>query len=536
MRNASKTSIRLRAGLLAVGALSLGLAACDGSNAFAPVGVGPSVVELFAPEQTQGGAEFQVAARAVAAVRVDSIVVTVQGGGIDYRQTQTNSGRESDVTYTFDVPVPVAVSDTIATISAIAFDAQGNQSLVRTRTIRLVDAAPPVATLTVSADSVSQGDLVGFSVTAVDNIGVARTGIEVRDPAGQVVFTDSVSGTPTQQPSFQWQIPDAPVFGEYTARAFAVDVSGNRGTSESVTFRLVFEDRDAPEVEILQPVSSALVVAAGDSVFVRARVQDNVEIQSIRFRGVAILEDGGPGTADVIDRFTPRQIVYDESVNVDDVTVTRYLRFDLSSLQASPPSGAEESLLLIVEAVDTSGRVGADTFTVTLAHDVVPPRVSILSPADGSSYFQADTLPIPISFTVADDQGPIRTGVTRVTVEVKQLVATAGGGIDDTPLAPARSFSLQDAGQLQPIVNPVTFDYVIPGLVRDTDAADRYFFVIITAQDAAGLLGADTLRLVSLGPPPVAEPASPAIIGSEVLPPAGAPMPFERPRRPEEEN
>jgi hypothetical protein len=536
MRYASKSSTRLRAGLLAVGALSLGLAACDGSNAFAPVGVGPSVVELFAPEQTQGGAEFQVAARAVAAVRVDSIVVTVQGGGIDYRQTQTNSGRENDVTYTFDVPVPTAVSDTIATISAVAFDAQGNQSLVRTRTIRLVDSAAPTVTLTVSADTVSQGETLSFTVTAIDNIQVARTGVEVRGPTGQVIFADSVSGSPSQQPAFQWQVPAEPVFGQHTVRAFAVDNSGNRGSSEVVTVTVEFVDRDAPEIQILQPVSAATVVVAGDSLFVRAQVQDNVAIRSIRFKAIALLEEDAASTADTINRFTPREIVYDEGANVSDVIVSRYLRFDLGSLQRSPPSGAEETLYVIVEAEDTGGNVGADTLTVTLGHDVVRPTVTIGTPSEGAEFPLG--VDIPVEFTVADDQGPIRSGVNQITIEVQSIVGNAvTGDTTVTTLAPAASFSLQDVGAAQPIVQPRTFNYTIPAAGRtETPAADRFFFIIVTARDVAGNIGADSIRVRSTGAGPVVLDEREGIqlssaSGSPFVGPLGPVTPMQEPRR-----
>jgi hypothetical protein len=258
------------------GALALGLAACDGSNAFSPVGVGPSVVDLFAPEQAPGASQFQVSARAVAAVRVDSIVVTVTGGGIDYRQTQTNAGRENDVTYTFDVSVPAAISDTIATISAIAFDAQGNQSLTRTRTIRLVDSAPPEVQISVSSDSVSQGGMVSMTVTATDNIGLVRTGVEVRTPSGEILFADSISVTAAPRPTFQWQLADDLDLGVYTARAFAVDLSGNRASSEAATIQVTpLPDVEGPSVTIEGPVGGSLFYV-GDEIPVQFTVADEL--------------------------------------------------------------------------------------------------------------------------------------------------------------------------------------------------------------------------------------------------------------------
>ena len=541
MQNGTISRARRRAGLLAAGAvaLGLGLAACDGRNAFGPVGVGPSLVQLTAPDQVQEGAAFEVRARAVAAVRVDSIVVTIQGA-VEGRQVEQNLRRDSDVTFLFDFAAPAVATGSEATITAIAVDAQGNVSPPRVITLRLLDGTPPQVQVAPGAETVAQGESVPLTVTASDNMALSRLGVEVRNPSGGLVFADSVGASgASAATTFTWDLPDFPTFGDYAVSAFAVDASGNRGSASGTTVTVVFEDRDDPVVNILVPTSVSTVIAAGDSVRVQARVLDNDAITQIRFRALALLEEGAAGTADTINRFEPRQVVYEEEADVNDVTVARYLRFDFASLERAAPSDAEEPLLLIVEAVDRSGRVGADTLTVTLAHDVVPPRVNILSPADGSSYFVADTLPIPISFSVADDQGPIRTGVTAITVQVKQLVAVAGGNVDDTDLAPPRSFSLLDAGQLNPIVAPVTLDYVIPGLTRDTDAADRYFFVIVTAQDAAGLVGADTLRLVSLGPPPEPDdpdPAPPMAGGAELEARSGAPHPVSHPWRPEEDN
>ncbi len=541
MQNGTISRARRRAGLLAIGVVGLGLAlaACDGGNAFAPVGVGPSLVQLTAPEQVQEGASFEVRARAVAAVRVDSIVVTIQGA-IEARQVEQNVRRDSDVTFLFDFSAPAIATSNEATITAFAVDAQGNVSPPRVVTVRLLDGTAPQVQVIPGVDTVAQGESVPLTVTASDNMALARVGVEVRGPSGGVVFADSVAAAgASASTTFTWNIPVFPTFGDYSVSAFAVDASGNRGTAAGATVTVRFVDQDDPVVDILMPTSTGTVIAAGDSVRVQARVLDNDAITLVRFRAIALLEAGGVGAADTISRFMPREIVYEEDADVSDVTVSRYLRFDFQSLLRAAPSGAQEPLLLIVEAVDRSGRVGADTLTVTLAHDVVPPRVNILTPADGTAYFVADTLPIPISFTVADDQGPIRTGVTAITVEVKQLVAVAGGNVDDADLAPPRSFSLQDAGQLTPIVAPRTFDYVIPGLTRDTDAADRFFFVIVTAQDAAGLVGADTLRLVSLGPPPEPEepdPAPPVANGAGLLAGSGVLRSQGQPWRPEEEN
>jgi len=539
MQNGTISRARRRTGLLAAGILGLGLAACDGANAFGPVGVGPSLVQLTAPDQVAEGAAFQVQARAVAAVRVDSIVVTIQGG-IQARQVEQNPRRDSDVTFQFDFTAPATATRSEATITAFAVDAQGNVSASRTHTVSLLDGTPPQVAVVPGADTVAQGMSVPLTVSASDNLALVRMGVTVRDPAGAVVFADSVGASgASASTTFSWDLPDAPTFGDYTVTAFAVDASGNRGISPSgATVTVVFRDRDDPVVDILAPASAGTVVAAGDSVRVQARVLDNDAITRIRFRGVVLLEEGA-GTSDTVDRFVPREILYEAGSEVSDVTVARYLRFDLGSLVRATPSGPEEPLLIIVEAEDRSGRVGADTLTVTLAHDVVPPRVNILTPDDGTAYFVADTIPIPISFRVADDQGPIRTGITAITVEVKQLVAVAGGGVNDAELAPPRSFSLQDAGQLTPIVAARTFDYVIPGLTRDTEAADRFFFVIVKAQDASGNLGADTLRLVSLGAPPEPEPepdpAPPVADGAELRSTSGILLPREQPKRPEEE-
>ena len=78
--------------------------------------------------------------------------------------------------------------------------------------------------------------------------------------------------------------------------------------------------------------------------------------------------------------------------------------------------------------------------------------------------------------------------------------------VNDASLAPPANYTLQDAGRSDPIVNPATFTFTIPeGARNDTQAADRFFFIIVTARDVAGNVGADTLRVRSLGERPEPE-------------------------------
>ncbi len=139
-------------------------------------------------------------------------------------------------------------------------------------------------------------------------------------------------------------------------------VPGGAGTS----------DARAPEVTITAPRGDSLSAKPlGDSVFVSARVKDNVGVSSVRLYGIAERGNESLGTDTVVDRFAEKEIILGPGVR--DTTLTRYL--------LPVPDSIKETALIVVEATDSVGNVSADTVNLILGG----PDVTLLDVVEGQS-------------------------------------------------------------------------------------------------------------------------------------------------------
>jgi DNA-binding beta-propeller fold protein YncE len=131
-------------------------------------------------------------------------------------------------------------------------------------------------------------------------------------------------------------------------------------------------DADAPEVTISAPRGDSLSAKAlGDSVFVSARVTDDLGVRSVRLYGVAFRGDVNLGTNEIVDRFAEKTVTL--PAGVTDTTLNRYL--------LPLPSTVKEQVSFIVEASDSTGTTGADTVSVLIGG----PEVQLLDLVDGLS-------------------------------------------------------------------------------------------------------------------------------------------------------
>lgn len=483
--------------VMAALALGAGVAACDGGNAFGPVGVAPSIVALQAPETAASGTPLEVYVAGVAVIRLDSVVVTVEGGTFSARQRLTGESRQLEVDGVLTFNLPSTVTDTVFTIEAFAVDAQRNVSLPAMRTVRVLDGTPPTATLSGVPEAVRQGETFQATVTASDNLGLRWIGVDIRGPGGAILRSDSVSVSGlSASTTFTVNVPATPVFGAYEARAFARDVSGNRSTSSPSALQVAFVDLDPPTAEIESPASGSVYVT-GDSLVVTARATDNDQLVAMRFRAVALVGDPALGTDAEIARFQP--VSREFTGTRTDTTLTRVLPFNAGSMTANPPTSSNEAVAIIVEAEDGAGFVTADTVMVTLQHDVSAPSVSIQSPSENDAVNAEET--IPVSVIVADNEGPVQTGVNFITIQAQAITGNAAtGGVTVQQLVPPVNFTLQDLGRSSSIVSPFTLNHPLE-LSSTPNSPDRFFFLIVTARDVAGNIRADTIRLRDTSPP-----------------------------------
>lgn len=480
-----------RRGVLLVVAAGVTLAAwaCDGRNLFQPVTVGPRIVDLEAPSPVSSVEPVPVRARAVGVAAVDSVVITLQNGDFTDRQMVRGEGGRTDFVAEVDMTLPVPLRDTLAVVSAVAHDVEGNASFPVSVNIRVLDLVPPSVEVALAADVVPRGASTQFTVSATDNIGVVRVGVRVLDATSGVVFQDSVptSGTAVSH-EFVWAIPASQPLGTYQVVGFARDVESNPATSEPAA--LVVSDETPPVVTVISPFPDSLITA-GDSVPVRALATDVGGVASIEIEGVARVGDPSIGTDRWVPRYTP--VTSSLSQLPADTTVRRYLHW-VEPAPGDRPETEIEVLAIVARATDPAGNVGVDTTFVRLRHDIRPPQVTILGFSQDEVLIAGDT--VDVSASVSDVLGAVRTGVQFVTFEAVEIIGSATDGSVSTRTL-AGPFGTQPLDP--PVIEAQTFTVrMAPAL---SNASNGVFFFVVTARDVAGNVGADTLRVRNVPPP-----------------------------------
>ncbi len=462
--------------LLAGAALAALAAGCEGNNLFGPgVGVGPQIIHFLTPPTVRSGDPMPVELRAVALVRVDSVVFTATGGDFAFRRVQLSQNGETDFTTGVDFDIPRPITDTLVVVTGMAWDAQGNRSLPSIDTVRAIDTTPPTATAVLSQEVVGQGKSLGIQLSAQDNIGLRSLGYVVLSDSGAPVARDSalVSGKQGAA-ALTWEVPLEQPLGDYEVIPFAWDLEGNLGKAEEgPSVEVIFIDEEDPVVEILLP-SPGTQVAEGDSVLVRVRVRDNDAVSRVRIEGAAFRGNVDLGTDEAVDRFVPWNIQLNPAS--PDTILTRYLRAN-QLLDA-------ETVHVIVTATDRQDNSAADTVSIQILADVHPPRVVINAPGSGASFNVGQE--IPVTATVSDPDGFVQSGVVHVRF---QGVALRG---DPELLAQ------EEIVRFQPRELTLDPPRVLPqGILRmmvpTADETEEPVYFIVTATDARGNVGADTV-------------------------------------------
>ena len=133
----------------------------------------------------------------------------------------------------------------------------------------------------------------------------------------------------------------------------------------------VGDDTESPTVTIIVPRGDSLSAKPiGDSVFVSARVTDDVAVRLVRFSGISQRGDVDLGTDEVVQRFLAKTVIIPD---VEDTTVTRYL--------LPTADDVKETVQILVEATDTAGNISTDTVNLILGG----PDVDLLDIEDGQT-------------------------------------------------------------------------------------------------------------------------------------------------------
>lgn len=236
----------------------------------------------------------------------------------------------------------------------------------------------------------------------------------------------------------------------------------------------VLADSTDPTVAIVLPDTGTDNVAVGDSVFVRARVTDNVGVETVTIEGFAVRGSPTLGTAARVDRFGTKTVDLRAGGRlVRDTTIDRFLI-------ANGDTVPEGNVFVVVTARDTADGVTADTMQVNLGG----PRVSVQTTSP--DYFAGAQMPVRITASDARDLLNAVTLTLTGAVQRSQTIqfSSARAAFDTTIIVPiplaARgevrvSASTVSGSNLVGVATPVTVTVREPDQDRDAPSATLQF-------------------------------------------------------------
>jgi Big-like domain-containing protein/polysaccharide deacetylase len=150
------------------------------------------------------------------------------------------------------------VVDGSHSLTAVAYDAAGNQGASTAVTVTVHNAPPPDTTApSVTVSSPTGGSVTGtvtITATATDNVGVTKV---------ELLAGTTLVGTATSSPySAQWDTTNVPS-GVVALTAKAYDAAGNSTTSAAVSVTVTHPDTVAPLVAITSPADGSNVSGQG---------------------------------------------------------------------------------------------------------------------------------------------------------------------------------------------------------------------------------------------------------------------------------
>ncbi len=405
----------------------------------------PSVSVSFSPVVVGLGHEMEVVVRAEDNIGLASVgfrIVSAQGDTIT-EGSETVSGRTAERGFPYTIPEDLEVGE--FAVEGFAVDLEGNRSSVQADeplTTVFIDEEPP--TVSILQPSPNAHVMVGVPLEmrfrARDNDAVQHIRIE-----GVALRGDPDLGTdhvveryepwdfdlvsPTADTTLtRFLIPieenedEDPIEEELAIIVTATDRQGNVG-ADTVRVQLT---SDPPTVQIQQPTAGS-GLPLGDSLLVRAHLQDSEGIVRVTYDGVAHRGDRGIGTHEMVQRFLPRTVHF--SPPQTDTTLTRYL-------QPTGESVSEEVFIRVV-AEDGLGLISRDSVSVTVGG----PSVGVPDLDSGDTVAGGQTMQIRV---LASDPA----GIELVEVEL--------AGVHEETLAET-AFPGQDPTSLE-----VTFDFTVP--------------------------------------------------------------------------
>lgn len=343
----------------------------------------PVIVSVTAPDTVRGGQRVDI--RVVARGPRPITQITLRFRGAVDKDTIIQVARLTDVTVDGSITLPLVVSDTVLTVTAIATDVLPSLSAITAasvKRIRVMDVTLPEVTATVNPTGISAGRVVAIRVSARDNVGLTQIGFAVVNPAG-----DTIGSAPTlvrtsgvvKDTTFSFLVPLTITPRTIRVLGIGVDATGRRGLSTPVS--VIVADSAAPTITVIAPAPGS-TLPLNDSVRVQVRVQDSTGIKTIRLSGESVRVDS-LGPTRTIQRFTESVITLPAVPGAPlprDTTIIRYLKAVADSIS--------ETVNIIVTATDSVGNTAVKTTSILVGG----PRVELRNPTNNAQVVPGGTL------------------------------------------------------------------------------------------------------------------------------------------------
>ncbi|HEX8395205.1 MAG TPA: hypothetical protein VF665_22850 [Longimicrobium sp.] len=262
-------------------------------------------------------------------------------------------------------------------------------------------------------------------------------------------------------------------------------------------------DAVKPTVDIQKPEATAAPVSVGDSIFVRARVADDRALARATFEAYSVRGRPDLGSDTTVVRFGRKDVnLTGLGRVVKDTTLDRFLI-------ATSDTVAEQGVLVVVTAYDSTGNKTADTTRINLVSRTVAPTVDILSPTAASGVVAVGDS-IFVSARARDDRRLARVTFSGFSVRGDPALGTAVV----VPRYVPKEVSLPGSGRA------VTDTVLNRFLVATNDTVrESGVYIVVAATDSSGFTTADTVQITigGAGVAPLVDITAPAEGGSVLL-------------------
>ncbi|MBB4639209.1 YncE family protein [Longimicrobium terrae] len=204
-----------------------------------------------------------------------------------------------------------------------------------------------------------------------------------------------------------------------------VTATDSSGLSRSDTVRITIAGPSAaPSVDIILPDTRTGTIAVGDSLFVRARVQDDRRLARVVFQSFSVRGRPELGTDTVVARFAPKEVdLTAGGRTVRDTVVDRFLL-------ATSDTARETGVLVVVTAIDSAGLSTSDTARISIGG----PRVQVTVPAGQDPRGGSDLRVRVVAEDARDLIGSVRVRVSGAFAYDQTITLAAPRAVLDTVL------------------------------------------------------------------------------------------------------